>query len=86
MAAKATVWMMVTQDEYALPVVWAESAGELARILGIDRGSVLRSVYNYRHGRCKSLYPRYIKVEIEEGEDGQSLTCEEMAGEDSGDV
>ena len=36
------VYMVVTQDKYELPIAWAESAWELARMLGVDVTSILR--------------------------------------------
>lgn len=42
------VYMVVTQDKYELPIAWAESAWELARMLGVDATSILHAV-----GRCE---------------------------------
>lgn len=77
--------MMVTQDKYELPIMWSDTAAGLERMLGLSGGAVLRSIWKYEHQKIKG-YPRYIRVVIEEDEDGQSLTCEEMAGKDPGDV
>ena len=38
------VYMAVTQDKYELPIAWAESAWELARMLGVDATSILHAV------------------------------------------
>ena len=38
------VYMVVTQDKYELSIAWAESAWELARMLGVDATSILHAV------------------------------------------
>ena len=37
------VYMAVTPDKYELPIAWAESAWELARMLGVDVTSILNA-------------------------------------------
>ena len=58
------IYMKVTQDELALPVMFAETAAELARMCGIQPGSVRACISNAR--RCGWKYPKYILVEIDE--------------------
>ena len=38
------VYMAVTQDKFDLPYAWAESAWELASMLGVDVTSILHAV------------------------------------------
>ena len=38
------VYMAVTQDKCGLPYAWADSAWELARLLGVDVTSILHAV------------------------------------------
>ena len=51
------VYMAVTQDKYELPIAWAESALELARMLGVDATSILHAVgRREKNPRKKSKY------------------------------
>lgn len=61
----AAIWMLVTTDEFELPLVVADSAGELARILGTVPDSIYSNVHHCRAAgyRCK-----YVKVEVEDEE------------------
>ena len=51
------VYMVVTQDKYELPIAWAESAWELARMLGVDVTSILKAT-----GRREKNPPQEVKV------------------------
>ena len=51
------VYMAVTQDKYELPIAWAESAWEFARMLGVDVTSILHAVgWREKNPRKKSKY------------------------------
>ena len=51
------VYMVVTQDKYELPIAWAESAWELARMLGVDVTSILKATgRREKNPRKKSKY------------------------------
>ena len=51
------VYMAVTQDKYELPTAWAESAWELARMLGVDVTSILKATgRREKNLRKKSKY------------------------------
>ena len=53
------VYMVVTQDKYELPIAWAESAWELARMLGVDVTSILKATgRREKNPRKKSKYKR----------------------------
>lgn len=54
---KNCCYMKVTNDKYRLPVAVADSAGELARIVGATKNTVLSSI---SHGTGS-----YEKVELE---------------------
>lgn len=58
-----TVWMKVTLDEYELPVAIADTAGQLADLIGVRTNNIYSAISNARQGgyRCS-----YVKVEIEE--------------------
>lgn len=59
------VYMLVTEDEYELPLMVVESLDELANATGIKKGSVAGAISKSRRykTRCK-----YVRVELEEGE------------------
>lgn len=52
------LWMMVTRDEYELPLYWADTAAELAEIVGTTKMSILTAVSHEVHGRSWSRYKR----------------------------
>ena len=56
------VYMKVTKDRYELPLVVADSVLELARMLGVDRGSIYKCLKRAKHG-SKS---QYLKILVEE--------------------
>ena len=58
------LWMVVTDDEYELPIFVAESALELSRITGVNVNTIRSSVSHLRSGRNKSSI--YQKVEWSE--------------------
>lgn len=60
------IWMMVTQDEYELPLAIADSSDELARICGTSANSIRSTVAKARKGIIKN--PSYVLVKVEEGE------------------
>lgn len=59
-----TLYMMVTDDEFELPLVVADSAQELANIIGRDVNTIYSGISHEKHGRIKSSI--YKKVEIRE--------------------
>ena len=58
------VWMMVTKDEYELPVFIADSAEELARITGAPRNNISSMASKYNSGVLKRS--KFQRVEIPE--------------------
>lgn len=60
-----TVYMLVSHDQYELPMMVCDTATELARRCGTTRNAVYSAIRNaqLRGYRCK-----YVKVDI--GEDG----------------
>lgn len=59
-----TLYMMVTDDELELPLVVADSAQELADIIGRNVNTIYSGISHEKHGRIKSSI--YKKVEIKE--------------------
>lgn len=62
-----TLWMMVSKDKYELPLAVADSAPQLAEMVGVSVNSIFSSYSCYIHGKHK--FSRYRKVEIEEVDD-----------------
>ncbi len=61
------VYMMVTSDEYELPICVATSAKQLAEMVGVDEGTIWRQTWMVEHGRMKRS--KYIRVALEGDED-----------------
>ena len=61
------VYMVVTQDKYELPIAWAESARELARMLGVDVTSILHAVG--RHEKSPRKESKYKLVWVSDQDD-----------------
>ena len=55
-----TVWLAITADKYELPVYVADTAAELAKIVGISYAAIRSYVYRQQKGHGF----KYIKVEI----------------------
>lgn len=58
------VWMKVTKDEYQLPIAVAESATELAKMVGVTREMIYRRISAHKSGITKTCC--YVCVEIDE--------------------
>ena len=61
------LWMAVTADEYELPMAVADTANELADMLGLSRGSIKSTEYRKHGGICTGR--RIVKVERGEDDD-----------------
>lgn len=55
-----TLYMLVTDDEYELPLVVADSVSELARILQITPNAISSAISKSRKNGYRSIY---VKVE-----------------------
>lgn len=58
-----TLYIKVTQDKFELPIAVADTAGELAEMVGTSRNTVYSSIWHERNGKAWSSYK---KVEVEE--------------------
>ena len=58
--------MMVTADEYELPLAVADTAKELARITNKGMSSIVSAVFRYENGQI--AHSIYRRVSIEEKE------------------
>ena len=54
------VWMKVTNDKYELPVLVADSAPELAKMLGCSPNNIYSSLSHAKHRRQNSLYRKVV--------------------------
>lgn len=54
---RTVVWMLVTRDRFELPIAIAESATELASILGTTKGNITSSL---SHQKERSPYRKVI--------------------------
>ena len=61
------IWMKVTRDKYELPVAVADSAAELARKLGVSKGSIESSASQQKRGL--NLHSIYRRVEVDDEEE-----------------
>lgn len=61
--SKKKLWMKVTDDKYELPLAVAESAADLARMVGIKPASLYSILSRDRHGK---LHSSYREVEIDD--------------------
>ncbi|SCW67946.1 hypothetical protein SAMN05660484_02478 [Eubacterium ruminantium] len=59
-----TIWMYVTLDEYELPVAVADTAAELAKMIGCTANNIYSAYTHYKKGRHKRS--RVVKVEVED--------------------
>lgn len=57
------LWLKVTMDEYELPVAVADSAAELAKMLGVTVNNIRSSYSKYKSGERKSCQFRRVEVE-----------------------
>lgn len=55
------MYMMITHDEYELPLAVADTIRELARMLGKNPNTISSIM---RHAREKGYWCRYIKVDV----------------------
>lgn len=68
-----TLYLKVTADKYELPVAVADSASELANMLGLRRDSMWAVFSKIRKGETRH-YKEYKIVEVEdEGDEGTTV-------------
>lgn len=64
-SGKRVVYMMITKDKFELPLAIADSAEELAKMVGVLPSGVYSGARNVQKGKRKS---KYIRVLIDKGE------------------
>lgn len=65
---KMCVYMIVTKDEFRLPLEIAESVEELAQLVGESVGSVARQISRVRSGKVKNSKYEIVFVDRKEWE------------------
>ena len=58
------IWMMVTRDEYELPVLIADSLDEMAALTGKSKTTISSCASHQKSGRSKRSL--YVRVEVDE--------------------
>lgn len=58
------IWMAVTSDKYELPIVWANTAEELSRMMGVSRNNMVSGMHHGGSGHYKGWKP--VRVEVGE--------------------
>lgn len=61
------LYMAVSRDKYELPVAVAESVNELARMLGINEGTIYNHISLVGKNRIRKQ--KYFRIEVEEESD-----------------
>ncbi len=55
------IWMLVSEDEYELPLKIADSRNELARLCGVTPNDISSAI---SHAKARGTRSRYVKVEV----------------------
>ena len=58
------VYIAVSKDKYELPIAVADTASELARMVGVKENAIIASISRTKAGKIK--WSRYRKVVFEE--------------------
>lgn len=62
----STIYMIVTNDKYRLPLYWGESTAELAKNSGLNYFSVRRGVIAAMRGTKRRTKYEVVRVEDDE--------------------
>lgn len=60
-----TLWLKVTDDEYELPLIVADTCEELAQKCGLKVNSIYKHIWRHKVGENKKERAIYQKVEVE---------------------
>ena len=56
------VWLLITTDKYELPLAIADTAVELAGMLGVSPHSIVSCYSRFTTGKLKSCKYRKVKI------------------------
>lgn len=62
-----TVYVLVSRDQYELPLLVTDTQEEMAQILGIRANSIATHIYKHRKGLIKKSH--FLSVEIDDADD-----------------
>lgn len=63
---KSELWLLVTADEYELPLIIADTIRELSRKSGISVNAIRSGANRYRNGKIH--HSQYHRISLEEGD------------------
>jgi len=66
------LWLATTADDLELPVAVADTAEELAGMLKVTRGTIMKSRWRMNHG-AKSKYYKVFKIEYKESVEDEQI-------------
>lgn len=59
------MYMMVTNDKYELPLAVADTASELAQIVGTSTGCIYTTISDHKRDPQRHPHSKYVKVDID---------------------
>ena len=65
-----TVYVLVSRDQYELPLLVTDTQEEMARILGVRANSIATHIYKHRKGLIKRSH--FLSVKIDDDDDNDS--------------
>lgn len=60
------LYMKITRDKYEFPIVVADTAEELALLIGVTSNTIYKNIFEEEHGGCISCYKRVLLDDTEE--------------------
>ena len=63
--AMKNIWMKITNDEYELPLAVADTAQELADIVGTTKNCIVSTISKFNKGKLKRTHYICVKVKDE---------------------
>lgn len=58
--SKITIWLKVSNDQYELPEIVADTAGDLARKLGINKNCIFSAISHSNKKGYKCIYRKVV--------------------------
>ena len=63
------VWVAYEKTDLSLPIAIADTARELARMVGVKEKTVVTEASRWKSGKAKSIHERFARIEVEVDED-----------------
>ena len=64
------LWLMISHDQYELPLAVADTAEQLGEMVGVSKSTINANIHN---ARKNGWWCRYVKVRIEEDTDEEDI-------------